>query len=215
MQKFAQMYGRYLSDRDFLLSVALSLGLLVLGAVSTFYAGLYASERASNAVTDIILSNIPVLDVEGLFVYGTFTIGIFVVALGLARPQWIPFIASSLGLFYCIRAVFVSLTHLAPFPSHITLDIGYIIGTFIGGDDLFFSGHTGAPFLLALVFWNRIWLRYIFLAWSVFFATIVLLGHLHYSIDVLAAYFITYTIFHIAELFFRKYRTIFHKGIQT
>jgi membrane-associated phospholipid phosphatase len=94
------------------------------------------------------------------------------------------------------------------------LDWGTIVTKFIGGNDLFFSGHTGAPFLLALIFWRIPPLRYLFLAWSLFFAVIVLLGHLHYTIDVLSAFFITYTIFHMSEFFFKTYQTIFRLGPQ-
>ena len=72
------------------------------------------------------------------------------------------------------------------------------------GNDLFFSGHTGLPFLLALIFWENKKLRFLFLGFSVLFAVVVLLGHLHYSIDVFAAYFITYTIFHICKFLFKK-----------
>ena len=71
-------------------------------------------------------------------------------------------------------------------------------------NDLFFSGHTGIPFLMALMFWNYKPLRYTFLCFSLFFAVVVLLGHLHYSIDVLAAFFITYAIFDICKFFFKK-----------
>ena len=65
--------------------------------------------------------------------------------------------------------------------------------------DLFFSGHTGLPFLMALIFWSSPRIRCFFLALSVFFAVTVLLGHLHYSIDVASAYLITYSIFCIAR----------------
>jgi hypothetical protein len=41
------------------------------------------------------------------------------------------------------------------------------------------------------------------------FGIVVLLGHLHYSIDVLSAFFITYSIYHICELFFKTDKKIF------
>jgi len=207
------MYRRYLSDTRFLVACGVSLVILTVGVILNFYSGTYATEIAGNFVPDIVLSNTVALEVDGFFVLGTFVLVIFTVALMLAHLPWLPFTAASLGVFYVVRALFVSLTHIGPFPDRVALDWGEIVTKFIGGNDLFFSGHTGAPFLLALIFWRIPVLRHIFLAWSVFFATIVLLGHLHYSIDVLAAYFITYAIFHIAELFFKKYRTIFHEGL--
>jgi hypothetical protein len=45
-------------------------------------------------------------------------------------------------------------------------------------------------------------LRWIFFGFSAFFGAVVLFGHLHYSIDVFAAYFITFTIYSIAKKFF-------------
>jgi membrane-associated phospholipid phosphatase len=78
------------------------------------------------------------------------------------------------------------------------------------GGDLFFSGHTGMPFLLALIFWEDKWTRFLFLGFSIMFGIVVLLAHLHYSIDVLSAFFITYTIFHLALYIFKKDRDMFH-----
>lgn len=215
LRSYLRRQQRYLSDVRFLRACAVSLAILVVGVILNFYSGTYATEIAGSFVPDIFLSNTPALNVDGFFVIGTFAIVIFTVALVVARLRWLPFTAASLGVFYMLRALFVSLTHLGPFPDRVeVVDWGAIVAKFIGGNDLFFSGHTGAPFLLALIFWRIPVLRNIFLAWSVFFAVIVLVGHLHYSIDVLAAFFITYGIFHIAELFFKKYRAIFHEGIQ-
>ena len=208
------MYRLYLSDTGFLGACGVSLAILTVGVILNFYSGTYATEIAGNFVPDIVLSNTPAFEVDGLFVVGTFVLVIFTVALLLAHLRWLPFTAAALGVFYMLRALFVSLTHIGPFPDRVALDWGEIVTKFIGGNDLFFSGHNGAPFLLALIFWRIPILRNIFLAWSAFFAAIVLLGHLHYSIYVLAAYFITYTIFHIGELFFKKYRLIFHEGIK-
>lgn len=206
----AELYRKGFADRHFRRAVCASLLILAAGVAFNFFAGLYATVKASNHVDDIVLSNIPVVNVEYLFVLGTFVLIGFTAALAIVRPHWVPFTAASLGVFYAIRGVFISLTHLGPFPDRIGIaDWGTIVAKFIGGNDLFFSGHTGAPFLLALVFWRTPMLRYFFLAWSAFFGVTVLLGHLHYTIDVLSAYFITYAIFHICEYAFPKYREYF------
>ena len=65
--------------------------------------------------------------------------------------------------------------------------------------DLFFSGHTATTFLLSLYLWD--WLR---LRWSRSSATwwwppSVLLAHLHYAIDVVGAWAVTFAIFALRE----------------
>jgi membrane-associated phospholipid phosphatase len=75
---------------------------------------------------------------------------------------------------------------------------------FFTGHDLFFSGHVGLTFLMALLLWDTPKLRYIYLAISAVFAVVVLLGHLHYSIDVLGAYFITYSVYMLSMRIFKK-----------
>jgi hypothetical protein len=189
-----------------------SLFFIISITVSFFVIG-YTDTHASNGVTDIVLSNIPVLDVDGLFVYGTFLFIAFMVFLCATRLTRLPFVLDSLALFWLIRSAFTSLTHLGPpatqAPFNLDINLGTIVGRFFTGNDFFFSAHTGAPFLMALVFWDNVRLRYILLACSAYFAVIVLLGHLHYSIDVASAFFITYSIYHIALWLFPKERALF------
>jgi len=62
--------------------------------------------------------------------------------------------------------------------------------------DLFFSGHTATTFLLVLYAWGvSSTLRWASLAGHVFVVTTVFLSHLHYTIDVVGAWAITYVIF--------------------
>ncbi|MFA5936610.1 MAG: phosphatase PAP2-related protein [Candidatus Paceibacterota bacterium] len=178
-----------------------------------YIAGIYASKIASNSVTDIILSNIPVYNVYYLFTYGTLLVWVPLIFIIFLHPKRIPFVLKSIALFLIIRSIFVCLTHIGPFPTQINIAGGLnSVMNFTG--DLFFSGHTGLPFLLALIFWQEKNLRFFFLICSVFFGIVVLLGHLHYSIDVLGAFFITYAIFHMAEFFFKKDRLLFFSGIE-
>jgi hypothetical protein len=172
----------------------------------------FATNRASNPVDDLFLSNVPVFEVGAFFVYGMFILIAFITFLCLWRPNRIPFVLYSLAIFVVIRAIFVSLTHIGPFDPQAASNFGDAITRAFFGADLFFSGHTGAPFLMALIFWREALLRYIFLAWSVFFGLIVLLGHLHYSIDVLAAFFITYGIFNIALWLMPGHWAFLHKS---
>ena len=204
----------YFGNKEFLWSAVTSVLFLFGSLVVNWYAGIYATERASNPVTDIILSNTRVYDVDGLFIYGTIFFWAFMLFLCLRDPKIIPFGVKTLALFVIIRSVFISLTHIGPFPMQAAMDASVIISKFAFGGDLFFSGHTGLPFLMALVFWDRIYLRILFILSAVTFGVIVLLAHLHYSIDVLSAFFITYTIYRIAEMFFQKEQELFKHGLK-
>ena len=203
-----QFYKKYFTDKNFLVSFWEGALLLALSLVTQFFISGYVTHSASLPVTDIILSNTRVYDVGGIFVWGTIVLTIFGVLVALKRINSAPFLMKSVALFTLIRSVFVSLTHISPFPTHAIIESAFLnkeafTGIFTG-NDLFFSGHTGIPFLLALIFWENKTLRIIFLGFSVLFAAVVLLGHLHYSIDVLSAFFITYSIFHVCQVFFKK-----------
>ncbi len=214
--KHLQRHKQYWTRKSFLISMALSL-LAFAGSVYANYAATaFAGLRASNSVTDLILSNTPVYDVDGFIVYGAFALIIFIAALCFSHPKYVPFTLYSLALFFFIRAGFISLTHLGPYPDEAQINVASSVGIFFSklffGDDLFFSGHTGAPFLMALVYWGRPLLRWIFLAWSASFAIAVLLGHMHYSIDVASAFFITYTIYCLAKWAFPHEYELFHES---
>lgn len=211
MKALNDRYKYHFSDKSFVISVIVAIFLLVFSFVMNFYAGTYATESVSNSVKDIILSNIPVFNVDMIFVYGPLFLWSFVAILFLYEPKKIPFILKSIALFIIIRSIFITLTHIGPFPDQIALDVSPTgwFNHFAFGGDLFFSAHTGLPFLMALVFWDNKLLRIIFVLTAVFFGVIVLLGHLHYSIDVFSAFFITYTIYHIAEIFFKKDKKYF------
>lgn len=210
-----QSYKDHFSDRNFLVSFFGGLVLLVISMIVQFLANGYATRSVSDSVTDIILSNTRVYDVGIIFVWGSILLVGIALFIGLKHINYMPFAFKSVALFVLIRSVFVSLTHISSFPTHALISSFLLRDVFLdsifNGNDLFFSGHTGLPFLLALMFWENKKLRFLFLGFSVLFAIVVLLGHLHYSIDVLSAYFITYSIFHICLFLFKKDWQLFQK----
>lgn len=214
MKGLSQKYRSYLTNKAFLLSLGLSFLMLFLSFFINFYAGIYATESASNPVTDIILDNIPVFHLDELFIYGPFVMWFLVAILLIREPKMIPFSLRSIALFLVIRSVFISLTHIGPFPDQIFIDYdSEIIKNFTFGGDLFFSAHTGLPFLMALIFHKNKALLYFFTATAIFFGCVVLMAHVHYSIDVLSAFFITYTIYHISGFLFKNEKKIFTEGL--
>ena len=211
MRALIERYRSCFREKDFASSLVVSLLLLFVGIVVTWFAIVYATDHSSSSVTDIILSNIPVFDVDGIFVYGPVIYWVIIGLYLLAHPRKMPFSLKSIGLFLLIRSAFISMTHIGPFIPNATTT-GGILGVFTTGNDLFFSSHTGLPFLMALIFWDDKNLRHFSLAASVFFGAIVLMAHLHYTIDVFGAFFITFSIFSIAKVFFKKDLQVFRSS---
>ncbi len=214
MMAFLSKHRVVWTRREFVVSVLLGLLILFLSLVLNYFAGTYASANASRPVNDIILDNLPVMNVDIIFIEGFVVFVIFVIGLLIYEPKSMPFVFKSLALFIVVRAFFMSLTHIGPFPEQSPLEPGPITGLLNFTGDLFFSGHTGAPFLMALVFWSQKYIRIAFLCISALFAATVLLGHWHYSIDVFAAFFITYTLFHLARNFFKSDYKMLIEGVR-
>lgn len=168
-----------------------------------------ATAHAGPQVEDLILSNFPAVEVDGLFVNGTFIVVAFAFLIVLTQPKSIPFVLHGLTLFMLVRSGFTLLTHLGPPEAHYASDFGAVITNAFFGSDQFFSGHTGMPFLAALAYWHIPWIRNTFLAATAYFVVIVLLGHIHYSIDVASAFFITFGIYRMALWAFEKEYAIF------
>lgn len=210
-----QHYKTYFSNKSFLISFLCSLALLAISLLVQFSVSGYVTRSISEPVTDIILSNTRVYDVTGIFIWGAIILIIIGICIIFKNLNYAPFVMKSVALFTLIRSFFVSLTHISPFPTHAIISSEFfnkeVFNGIFTGNDLFFSGHTGIPFLLALIFWDNKKLRYVFLGFSIMFAIVVLLGHLHYSIDVLSAFFITFSIFHICKVFFKKDWELFLK----
>lgn len=202
-------------NRPFLVSTIWALVLFTISVVVSTFANDYVVLRAENPVTDIVLSNIRVFDVDFIINYGPLLIIIFILAILAMRPSAIPFTIKSVALFIVIRSIFISLTHIGQFEPQLALpSTGFL--NFIGGGNtggLFFSGHTGVPFLLALIFWDNKILRWGFILISMVLGTAMLLGHLHYTIDVAGAFFITPTIYYLAQQFFKGDYELLHRGL--
>lgn len=211
METTLQLYRTYFGSHQFNRSLAQGVAFFAASLIAIFAAVSFATTNASNHVADLILSNVGPYNLRFAFVYGTFVEFAILMALLAWRPNRLPFALKAVALFLLVRAVFVSLTHIAPSPIDPVKPAPFLNAIFFGSDQ-FFSGHTGLPFLAALVFWHIPLWRYFYLGSTVFFGAIVLLGHYHYSIEVLAALFITHGIFQIACWSFKSDFALFRSS---
>ena len=191
------------------------IGLLTLGAggalnlASQTYLHNYANEgKVLPMLSDLILDNLPVLDVSLL--YDLFCIVIFatVAIYIIHRKDYnrIPFILLLCGFFFIIRGIFVVLTPFGNPPE------------FNGSDALFNgfsryelgvypSGHVGNSFLLLLLV-NDSKYRKIMWIWLSVIIISLFLAHGHYSIDILSGIFFAYAI----RAYGNKHLTMFDLG---
>ena len=213
MKKILNHYRGVKSLKPFYLMLIGGLLLLAVSIIFNFYANRYTATHYSNGINDLILDHIPTVNVEFIFLEGILFFIAFVILLGLYKPQRFPFMLKTAAVFIIVRAFFIILTHIGPPLHQAAFQPNGILEKWIfgSGEDLFFSGHTGFPFLMALVFWDNKTLRFLLLASAIFFAGTVLFGHLHYSIDVFSAFFISYGVYKISLKLFKKDYKIFHE----
>ncbi len=185
-------------------ALLLSLLFLIIAIVLDYNAGNYVSNVGGAVVPDLLLDHLPVIDLDGIFVYGL----IIIMAVLFFYPLFFKMnelhkVISQFSLLLMVRSLFICLTHLTPPGDALSFQFPQIFSWLQFKNDLFFSGHTAVPFLGFLLF-KKEKIRFFFLASAIIMALVVLFMHVHYTIDVLSAFFITYGTFKIGEWFFTK-----------
>lgn len=210
-KQIIEIHRNLWKDSRFVLRIFFHIGFLAISIILTYLAVSYTDGyTGGNIVPDILLDHIPKIDVGLIFFQGSFVFIFSLLCLAVLIPEAIPFGLATTALFFLVRAGFMTMTHLsAPFIAHYsyisyTEHIPEVVFSMNSGNDMFFSGHTGFPFMLAIMFWKHKYLKYYFLFCSIIAGIAVIIGHLHYSIDVFSAFFIGYGIFVIAKSIFKK-----------
>jgi membrane-associated phospholipid phosphatase len=210
MDIFLDRHKIFWRDKIILRHLSFSVALLAISLYLFKFAYHYTNQYTGYVVPDILLDNIQTVNVSYVFFQGAFLFIAFFTAMCFLDPKYLPFSLEVSAAFFFVRSCFMSMTHLsAPAVEYYNYvqhkhHEANVLFTISSGNDLFFSGHVGYTFLAALVFWQKKPLRYIALACSVIAAFAVILGHLHYSIDVFSAYFIAYGVYEMSKNFFKK-----------
>lgn len=181
--------------------IIFSVFLLLVAAAITYNAGVYVTERGEAVASDFILDHFGPYDWNFLFTYVWLGLVFVMVLYPLFwRVDMVHRMLGQFSFLMIVRSAFITLTHLKTPATQMSHGFPGAFSLLEFQNDLFFSGHTAVPFLAFLVFKGHP-IRWVFLAGSILMATTVLAMHEHYSIDVFAAYFITYGCYKLAQHF--------------
>lgn len=207
---FTTLYYKHLyaySRKYYFLSVVSGFILWEFAIRYMFQGGSFAESMPyTPSVHDLLLDYLPTTDMNWISTYGIeWVIKFSYIYTLIFLPKRIPFMIKAFAMFKVFRGSFIVLLHAGhPFgmiPDGFANVLG---GTHYLTKDLFFSGHTGYTFLAVFVFWDIKILRYLFIITAVSIGSTTLFMHDHYTIDFLAAFPITFTVFIVTKELFKS-----------
>lgn len=161
----------------------------------------YNELRPAVSITDPILELLPSIDLTWfafILIYVCLTTGL--ISLSKYPSNLLTGIQAYI-LMILFRIIAMYSVPLAP-PAGMIILQDPIVEIFGGGPiyvkDLFFSGHTSTMFLLYITAKSKL-LQVIFLIFTILIGAFVLLQHVHYSVDVIAAPFFAYGAYRLAK----------------
>lgn len=186
------------------------IGTVVVFAISMFLFTRFLNfieARPGVVIQDPILAFFPAVDISWFtftVMYGTV---LFVIMSLFKTPMQLAFAVQTYIVMLWIRVLAMYSIPLEA-PATILPLIDPMVSEFGVGKlmtkDLFFSGHTATIFLMYLASQKKIY-KTIFLVATIIIAIAVLIQHVHYSVDVIAAPFFAYTCYRAVFLLNKKY----------
>lgn len=164
----------------------------------------HIEQRKGAYLHDLILQHIPAADVSLLTFLIIWSMSGLVIVRGIQRPSFALLMLMSFTLLCLARMISITMVPLDPPDGLIRLNDPLTSLVYGGKDkfitkDLFFSGHTSNMFLMYLCLQKRSD-KILGLIASLLVAVLVLIQHVHYTVDVLFAFLFTYLIFRIGKL---------------
>jgi len=161
----------------------------------------YIEQRDGIVMNDLLLNALPVMNVS----IPTFALIWFTAGLTIFRCYQHPQLAIKFiwGFFFlCVaRIITISVVPLNP-PANLIPLMDPLSNKFYGGiyitKDLFFSGHTSTQFLMFLCLTKKTDKTIAFIS-SILVGILVLVQHVHYTMDVVAAFPLTYIVYRLAK----------------
>jgi hypothetical protein len=190
-----------LEVKSFRLKSIISATLLILCALSAPYFFQLIQERDGYILHDYLLAVLPSIDLSYWIFILLYIFILYGVTSLLYTPNQFLIAVQAYILLTIFRFITIFLVPLDPPAGIIELNdpfVQYFLYQQSITKDLFFSGHTSLLLLLAFSMPSAR-ARYILFAGSILVATMLLIQHAHYTIDILAAPVFTWLVWALAK----------------
>ncbi len=151
---------------------------------------IYVEKRKGVSLNDPFLAMIPAINVSVPLFILTYSGTLFGVIYAIRKPELAILTAVTYMLVLWFRIICMYFTPLEPPVNIIPLRDFLLESTFYSGNvnlkDLFFSGHTASMFLFFMVTPNKK-MKWVYGVVTFLVASLVLIQHAHYTIDILVA----------------------------
>ncbi|MEQ1919068.1 MAG: phosphatase PAP2-related protein [Elusimicrobiota bacterium] len=171
--------------------------------------GWVADQRALPAGNDWFLRHLPLVNTLPILSWGWFGLHLYAAGAAVAyHPRRIPFLFFLLTVYMVVRTAFVFLSPIGAPSGMVDMRIhdvifSKILGTWTFTNEFVFSGHTSIPFLFFLFFKTPGLKRLMFVG-SIVMAVSVLLSRNHYTVDVIAAFFMSYSVYALSRAGYKR-----------
>ena len=181
--------------------------LVVLAGALSGVVAIYVEARKGVPLPDPVLIRFGPWDLTYV-IFGTLWVCFCLAVFYLAREPWRLLMVFQAGAIVVIlRCITLMLVPLDPLPTIIPLTdpfVMHFVTRKMITRDLFFSGHVSVVFMLFLSARKR-WLRMLLLLGSIIVGAGTVFQHVHYTIDVLVAPFMTYACWRMVYVFHERW----------
>ncbi len=168
----------------------------------------YIETRQGHTFYDPVLNFIKPRDVSDFIFFVTYSTALVGIFYSFLSPYRFLHLIQMYGALTILRIVTLFFIPLEPPLAIIPLKDGFLTHTFYAGNenlkDLFFSGHAATLFLFYFFTTDKV-LKYFFLAAALAVSVGVVVQHVHYSYDVIAAPVFAYIAYRLITKFSKHY----------
>jgi membrane-associated phospholipid phosphatase len=188
----------------------ISIGILI--CILTGFASLlaYIETRQGHTFYDPVLNFIKPRDVSDFIFFVTYSAALIGLIYAFTSPYKFLHLMQMYGALTLLRVATLFFVPLEPPTAIIPLRDEFLTNTFYAGNenlkDLFFSGHAATLFLFYFFMTNKV-LKYTFLAAAIAVSIGVIVQHVHYSYDVIAAPIFAYIAYRLITKFSKHYQS--------